>query len=451
MVPTSFAVLLLPLLVGTASGISCLDNDGKPVDWWFQYKMPGTYAFAYADPGTSLAKQAPLAMHPRAMNDTANPVALVRTLFSLAEHAAAARPYNGTAAGAPSYFLYNDEPDVGRASSSYGHSKGVVAAGGEARSGLWIVHSTPKFPASSGRAEWYFPESELKFGQTFLCLSLGSAAQLDAVGAQLQLTRPFVYHATNIFAAPGGSKPGPGGGTGGGEQQPGDAAAAAGYPELAKVLRGEWRAGTGVAQLNAQGSSSSVATTFTSLAKSKEWDGDLYEGLVAPHYRSGFLVESWIRGDRLGKYCPNARTKSSRHPYEVVDAKTMRVTLPTGQNRTWTETQDHAKWAVSLDSSYVVCVGDINRMSSQRKRGGGAVCFANKDLCFSLYNTITTSDTCGKGADDDDDSADADDDASNSTVAGARGNGRAALRGARVGAARPALAGGKAAKAFSDA
>ena len=389
MVLSFFSSQVLLLLVPLVSGTRCLDNDGKPVAWWFMYKMPELYSFAYADPSTALGRAAPLTMFERAMNDTKNPVALVRTLYSIAEDRNA--PYNGTTADAPSYLLYNDEPFQGIASSSFGHTKGVLAAGGEARSGLWIVHSTPKFPATSGRAEFYFPESEIKYGQTFLCVSLDSAAQVDAVGRQLQLTRPFIYHATNLFKSAAATE------------------RAGTYPELAKVLRGEWRDETGEAVAMQLGNGT-AATTFTSLAKNKEWNDDLWEGLVAPHYNSGFLVESWIRGDRLGKYCPNAKTK--KKPFEVVDARIMGVSLRDGSNHTWTETQDHAKWAVSLDSSYVLCVGDINRMSSQRKRGGGAVCFVNKELCFGLYNTILASDTCGKGADDDDDDEDVSDDVS---------------------------------------
>ena len=303
------------------------------------------------------------------MDDTSNPVALVRTLLALAEKddplQGASRSNSTQATGSQnSYLLYNDEPDTGTASSSYGHTKGVVAAAGT-EGGLWIVHSTPKFPASTGKAQFYFPETEIIYGQTFLCLSL-SKSEIDTVGQQLLLNKPYIYHKVGMFADTD--------------------ATAEQFPNLADVLRGNWNAegGTGVQQLNV----GSELQTFTSFAKNSQWNDDLYENLIAKHYNSGLLVESWLRGDEIGPDCPPG------HPFSVVDAKTLSVVDGTGKNLTWTESQDHAKWAVALDSSYVVCVGDINRMTSQRKRGGGAVCFSNRNLCYSLYKTVTTSDVC---------------------------------------------------------
>ena len=42
----------------------------------------------------------------------------------------------------------------------------------------------------------------------------------------------------------------------------------------------------------------------------------------------------------------------------------------------WKHTVDHSKWCVGANAAkgHVACIGDINRMSSQAKRGGGAVC-----------------------------------------------------------------------------
>ena len=59
---------------------------------------------------------------------------------------------------------------------------------------------------------------------------------------------------------------------------------------------------------------------------------------------------------------------------------------PLGIHYAWPETHDHAKWAITKDHNWV-CVGDINRMISQRKRGGGAVAFQNPTLWTALSHT----------------------------------------------------------------
>jgi len=222
---------------------------------------------------------------------------------------------------------------------------------------LWILHSTPKFPSASGRAQFWFPDSETKYGQTFLCMSL-SSADVDKVGENMQYNRPKIYK--NTFAD-------------------GDLAT---LPKLKAAINGEWitDAGTNTVELGG---------IFTAFAKNKEWDSDLYEGLIAPHYKTDLLVETWIRGSAEGSYC------KPKYDYNVVDVETLSMAgKEGGDNITWAEGQDHAKWAVSLGADTLLCVSDINRMTTQRRRGGGAVCFSDTALSDSLYNCIVTSHTC---------------------------------------------------------
>lgn len=128
--------------------------------------------------------------------------------------------------------------------------------------------------------------------------------------------------------------------------------------------------------------------TFTSLAKNAQWDNDLYEGLVAPTFGSDLLVESWLRGSKEGSYC------KPKYSYKVVDVSSMSLDGGKAGNITWTETQDHAKWALALDQSNLVCVCDINRMTTQRVRGGGCICFKQASLATQLYNTVAASYDC---------------------------------------------------------
>jgi deoxyribonuclease-2 len=56
---------------------------------------------------------------------------------------------------------------------------------------------------------------------------------------------------------------------------------------------------------------------------------------------------------------------------------------PLGAHWAWPETHDHAKWGITLHEPWI-CVGDINRMISQRKRGGGTIAFQNRTLWQAL-------------------------------------------------------------------
>ena len=77
--------------------------------------------------------------------------------------------------------LYNDEHPDGNTSFTAGHTKGVVALGD--RRGFWLVHSVPKFPPEAGK--YGYPRTGHMYGQTFLCITLETAANADALGVQV--------------------------------------------------------------------------------------------------------------------------------------------------------------------------------------------------------------------------------------------------------------------------
>eukprot|EP00039_Didymoeca_costata_P030550 m.30147 g.30147 ORF g.30147 m.30147 type:complete len:351 (-) comp8177_c0_seq1:52-1104(-) len=328
----------------------CLDNEGNEVEWYFIYKLPGGYTFAYLDSNND-RNSGQLEIYPYALNDDEHPPALIRTLRNLVKPTTTGIP-NSTVP----YFMYNDQPDNGNPGSNYGHTKGVMGVGFNAA--FWLLHSTPNFPSSSGQPKFYFPPGEIEYGQTFLCMTINTA-DVDTIAGQFLYTTPYVY-VNNV---------------------PDNIAAR--YPTLGKVFNKEWvkPTGTNVASFTIG------HTKFTSLAKNGAWDQDIYEGLVAPYLDSPLLVESWIRGDALGKYC------KPKYKYDVSDILNCTVKGPSGQ-QSWNEGEDHAKWCIATDGSQRMCICDINRMTTQRIRGGGCVCFKDAQLSAQLNNSITGANQC---------------------------------------------------------
>lgn len=130
-----------------------------------------------------------------------------------------------------------------------------------------------------------------------------------------------------------------------------------------------------------------AGTQFTSFAKFTKWDKDLYADLVAPSLQVPLLVETWPNG-------PGKMPSRCNSPFIVENVDEMDFDLQQ-QDDDFTTKHDHAKWAISLDSKRpYVCVGDINRMETQRKRGGGTLCFLNFPVWKTFKSSIKTIEEC---------------------------------------------------------
>ena len=108
---------------------------------------------------------------------------------------------------------------------------------------------------------------------------------------------------------------------------------------------------------------------------------------MSPTLKVGFKWETWRRGGVLPTVCAG-----SGNPFDSINVLGMRI-----GDTAFKYTQDHAKLGVSTsnsDNGGYVCVGDINRMESQRKRGGGTVCFVTKALWKALSDSITSEEDC---------------------------------------------------------
>lgn len=330
--------------------VSALDEQGKPVDWWFMYKVPRLgggvrddsatgYEYVYYDseidkqraPGDRKVKRSPFTID-------SGKGALNATLDAVFDH-----PEDTTG-----WILYNDEvPErVGiRDDANLGHTKGVIAFDTASRTAFWLLHSWPKFAEPGAKTD-----PTPMYGQTYLCLSLSiktastiAAQMLDHQEPQTYLCRRATLRASDpLFALMQPLKPDP---------------------------KGE----SNVVDLKTKG-----GMPFKVIAKNRAWNEDFWNDLVGPTLKADMDVETWIRG-------PIAPTADLDGIHKTFDIKFINLD-PLGIRWVWPETQDHAKWGITLHSDWV-CVGDINRMVSQRKRGGGTIAFQNRILWQALSRT----------------------------------------------------------------
>jgi len=330
--------------------ITALDESGKAVDWWFIYKVPqlgpgaGTdkttgYEYVYYD-ATIDASPDPhkrsVAKSPYVINEGKG--ALNNTLDSVFKNFKKPPATTG-------WILYNDEmpASVKRKDDGHkGHTKGVLAFDTASKTAYWLLHSWPKF-ADPGATNDPTP----KYGQTYLCITLdiATAGKIAAQMANHQEPQVYFPNAANLpksdplylLTQPLNPKP------------PGDA-------DTIDVK-------------------SSGGMPFKVIAKNKEWNKDFWNGLVGPTLKDDMDDETWIRG-------PIPPIADSDGIHKTYDIKYVNLGSM-GAHWAWPETHDHAKWGITLHEPWV-CVGDINRMISQRKRGGGTIAFQNMVLWQAL-------------------------------------------------------------------
>lgn len=323
--------------------ISALDENGKAVDWWFAYKVPKLgksadddsakgYEYVYYDPNIGKVVRSPYLL-------TDGKGALDLTLKTVFDNP-------GATTG---WILYNDEmpADAKPADSgSFGHTKGVIAFDTATKTAFWLLHSWPKFadPTAAGMPTPIY-------GQTYLCISLDMATASKIAAQMANHQEPQVY-APRLPAS----------------LDKGDA-----LYLLAQTLNPNAPGDADVADYKSRG-----GLAFKVIAKNRKWNKDFWNDLVGPTLGTDINVETWIRGK-----IPPILDSDGIH--KTFDVKYIDLS-PLGVPWTWPETHDHAKWAITVDSDWV-CVGDINRMVSQEKRGGGTIAFQDNALWAALSKT----------------------------------------------------------------
>ncbi|KAG5877853.1 hypothetical protein JTB14_007249 [Gonioctena quinquepunctata] len=343
-------ILIFLCLVGTLNALQCMDENNNPVDWYVLYKIPKLkhvnklikygVAYTYMTSGEYHSWK----VSENAINSSNSIIGnTLQTLFDNSIDL--------------SYILYNDEPPEGATNSVKGHTKGVVMA--DLTGGFWLVHSVPKFPVIG--TAYTYPSTGITYGQSFLCISM-DLKNLNSVGVQLQYNQPNIYGAHILPSLESSS------------------------PDLAKAAANVTK--TTAPWYHVMNIYSKNGVEFMSFAKSKSFNKDLYEDLVAPSLESDLLVETWPNGPgRLQSDC-TTKFKVNNVGSIFIDA----------MNASFKNTHDHSKWSVSSTSSevYWTCIGDINRAAHQELRGGGTVCLKDKLLAAKYQKIVATVEECQK-------------------------------------------------------
>jgi hypothetical protein len=251
----------------------------------------------------------------------------------------------------PNYIVYNDQTEkFGNHTTSHGHTKGILCWNETHIS--WLIHSVPNFPRTfeanpNGTTISKLEHGEYVYAQSFVYVKIDrhntGREFLVSVLKQLFIMDPHIYISS------------------------------ADYHDLKR-------------RLHDKQSNTKVAPEFTQfaltaqihhIAKPHTLHKDIYEDYLVVAYGGPCRVESWMRGQVIPE------TKMVRH------IKSMK-----GQNSLcYTETHDHSKLAISSHdltkgiSMPWTFIGDLNRMESQKSRGGGGIVILDEALC-KAYNAL---------------------------------------------------------------
>jgi len=329
-----FALLVCALTITTAR-LSCLSKQGGSVDWFSLLKYPGDMTtraprYAYLDPRSGSSYQ----VITGALSDHRGQP-LPNTIEAI----------NSIPQAKLSVLLFNDQPPTAASNSRGAHAKGIIAFDSSTQTGVYILHSMPKFPSLNGDGATIsikIPESALKYGQHVYCVSLDRES-IGHVMSNIPLMKPIIYHSTGMF----------------------------------KSLPAKGKEHFLVSQFHLPNGEDQWFLT-----KNPSFSGFLFEDVVSTYFGVNLATESWGRPYQ-GPHC------SRLHSVNI-----LKVAI-NGQDQ-WKNTNDHSKWTVSTGASgiKVACLCDMNRMNSQGSRGGSCLCSRSANLHRALSNIIKETDHC---------------------------------------------------------
>ena len=384
----------------TVNVTTVIGDQGKPVDWWFIYKISETAKttarravtgaeYIYYDSTMADDSDSGVVLSPHRIDQSS---ALQHTLAPIFSDAAKANKQLG-------WYCYNDEDHYdhrhsGSGPSDRGHCKGTVAFDLETDTAFWLLHSVPLFPL---KYEFDYPEGGLRMAQTMLCIQLQDAT------TAMQIARlMYDAHGPNVHLASDLLKKTS-------KQRNGYKASSLPLTEVPELL--DPNDPRILLMQNKNGSTgrkpspysgripfkSRGGKKFLAIAKNKAWGNkeddphgakDFYNDLVAPLLNEDLEVETW---EHAGTKIPEDFEPGDQHSVEDMKGVDLnKIGIP----YSWSESFDHAKLALSDHDNPAgtprwVCVGDINYTLAQERRGGGTVAFQCEPLWNSLEKALT--------------------------------------------------------------
>jgi deoxyribonuclease-2 len=342
-----FAFAFMFLFLQNVSSFDCLDQSGNKVDYWVIIKKPKGTEYFYYDSNDKIFN-----ISPYSLNDTSIG-ALTYTTKQLWHTDSNYVIYNDQI---PKQYTMNNNiinnTNMNNTTYNYGHTKGFFSFD-KNNNGFWITHSIPQFPVGPKKMDNYIGlgSNSWTYSQNMLCLSV-KANTINELSNKFLLNKPQIYDSNIITTI---------------------------YKYINELVDGKYS--------TEKICESSILSTkngmnFKVFAKTAEWNNDLYSECITPIEKDSLWVESWIRGSAEGPICPIS-------DYDTLDIKY----LDFGNNSSWSETQDHSKWAITVNK-HLICMGDINRMTTQYLRGGGTACFTDEILHSVLKKATIETNSC---------------------------------------------------------
>ncbi|CAD8048526.1 unnamed protein product [Paramecium sonneborni] len=334
-------------LFSIATASNCLNSYGQVVDYWLIFKLPkdstNQYTgmeYHYCDSTTQCVE---LKYQSDKLNDVTSPLQITMNQV----HFKDTTTMN---------VIWNDQPFDKDYYPDMAHSKGVLSASLNGQ-GFIINHSTPKFPIMDSNYDEIIlgmPTNSFTYGQHFMCFSI-STSEIERIAQQLIIAEVITVRANS----------------------PADFKTI--YPNLYSLKDPTRHSTYNSGSLTSQ---TRQGLTLQVISTNQHNQVDFYAAIVAPRLKVGLVVETWGSGGLQPADCTSAFQTFSN--------------LSRLQNGyKFSYTKDHSKFGISLSSNIpYVCMSDINRQTSQNKRGGTAICFIHSNLWSQINYSFIERQTC---------------------------------------------------------